>query len=129
MRSRWVLRILYRVETRFEDLFLTIDDRVVGLVVEAKAKVRVLLLSVSGDFDDFFIDTRETDILGAEGCDLIGILIWVTYCIDDIELKSIDSTETSRLLLRIFSFEDDIEETYRASLRRLSRYFEIFLLL
>ena len=84
---------------------------------------------MSNNFDDFFIDAREINILRVKDYDLIEILILIIYYINDIKLKSIDLIETSRFFLRIFFFKDDIKETYRASLRRLSRYFEIFLLL
>ena len=56
-------------------LSLTIDDRVIDLIIEAKARVRILLLSVSSNFDNSSIDARETNALRTKDCDLIEILI------------------------------------------------------
>ena len=67
--------ILYRVETRFENLSLIIDNRVIDFIVEAKARVKILLLSVLNNFDNFFINIRGANALRIKDCDLIEILI------------------------------------------------------
>ena len=92
-------------------------------------RVRIILLSVLNNFNDFSINVREINILKIKNYDLIEILILIIYYINNIKLKSIDLIETFYFLLRIFFFKDNIKETYKASLRRLNRYFEIFLLL
>ena len=69
------LKILYRVETRFKNLFLIINNYIINLIVEAKARVKVLLLSVLNNFNNFFIDAREINILKIKDYNLIKILI------------------------------------------------------
>ena len=75
IKSRLALRILYRVETRFESSSLIIINRIVNLIVEAKTRIKVLLLSVSSNFDNSFIDALEANILRIKDCALIEILI------------------------------------------------------
>ena len=74
-----------------------------------KARVKILLLSVSTNFNDFFIDIREINTLSVK----------VIYYINNIKLKSIDSIKTLYFLLRIFFFKDNIKETFKTLLRRL----------
>ena len=69
-----MLRILYRVDIFFKNLFLIIINRVINLIVEVKAKVKVLLLSVSNNFDDFSTNIREINTLRIKDYVLIEIL-------------------------------------------------------
>ena len=87
-------------------------------------RVKILLLSVLSNFDNFSINAREINTLKTKDYDLIKILILIIYYINDIKLKSIDLIK----ILRFF-FKNNIKEIYKASLRRLNRYFKIFLLL
>ena len=50
-----MLRILYRVNTYFKNIFSIIVDYIMNLIIEAKARIRVLLLSVSSNFNNSFI--------------------------------------------------------------------------
>ena len=71
---------------------------------------------MSSDFNNFFINTRETNTLRIKDYDLIEILIYIIYYIDDIKLKLIDLIKTLYFLLKIFFFKDNIKEIYRALL-------------
>ena len=71
---------------------------------------------MSNNFDNFAIDTRETNILKTKDYILIEILIYVIYYINNIKLKSINSIKILRFLLKIFSFKDDIKETFKTLL-------------
>ena len=81
-----------------------------------KAKVRILLLRISSDFDNSFINIREINTLKAKDYDLIEILILIIYYINNIKLKLIDLIKTLYLLLRIFFFKNNIKKTYKALL-------------
>ena len=63
------------MRTRFEGSSLTIVDRVIDLIVEARARVKILSLNVLSDFDDSSIDIRETNTLRTKDYALIEILI------------------------------------------------------
>ena len=63
------------MNTYFENSFLTIVDRVINLIVEAKIKVKILLLSVSNNFNDFSASIREINTLRIKDYALIEILI------------------------------------------------------
>ena len=63
------------MKTRFKNLFLIINNRVINLIVEARARIKILLLSVSNSFNNFFIDISEINILEIKDYDLIEILI------------------------------------------------------
>ena len=111
---------MYRVETYFKSLFLIINNHVINFINVERIRVRVLLLRILNNFDNFFIDIRETNILRIKDYDLIEILIYIIYYINNIKLKSIDLIEILRLFLRIFSFKDDIKETFKTLLQRLN---------
>ena len=75
MRLRYILKISYRLNYDFKNSSLIIIDLVVNLTVGERTKVKVLSLSVSSNFNDFFIDKREDDSLNIKDCVLIEILI------------------------------------------------------
>ena len=50
-------------------------DRVINLIIEIKAKVKILLLSVLNNFDNFSTNIREINILRIKDFILIEILI------------------------------------------------------
>ena len=63
------------IETRFENLSLIIDNRIINLIVEVKIRIKILLLSVLNNFNNSFIDIREINALRIKDYDLIEILI------------------------------------------------------
>ena len=89
-------------------------NRIINLTI--KAKVKILLLSVSSNFDNFSIDICEINTLSAKDYVLIKILIRIIYNKNNIKLKSINLIETLRFLLRIFFSKVDIKEISRALL-------------
>ena len=63
-----------RYEIRYPTKYITsFRGVVINLII--KARVRVLLLNVSSNFDNFFIDIREANILKIKDYNLIEILI------------------------------------------------------
>ena len=48
---------------------------IINLIIKARVRIKILLLSVSSNFDNSFIDIRETNILRIKGYALIEILI------------------------------------------------------
>lgn len=90
-------------------------DRVVGFSPDAESSeavdgVSASLLSVSGDSGDSPEGARGADALRVGGCALTGILTSVRYSLlADTAVKSVASTEGSRLLLKALSPETNIE--------------------
>ena len=55
-----------------------------------KIRVKILSLSVSSNFNNFFINIRETNILRIKDYALIEILILIIYYINNVKLKLIN---------------------------------------
>ena len=83
MKKRWKRLCLIditpfrdvRVETRFKNLSLIINNYIINLIIEARARIKVLLLSVLSNFNNSFINIYKINILRIKDYKLIEILI------------------------------------------------------